>query len=187
MGPIAADFGDDIFNELYIKHNKRVHLLVLRMVKIREDAEDITQETFIRAYSHFHKLDARAPIFAWLCKIATNLCIDAARKNMNIQLISLEGCYVADQLEERCERIMKSINLGQNVEMEEMMLLVNKAMDTLPPHYCQVMILRVCEQLSAKETAKIMGISAAMVDTLLYRTRKRIKKLYLELSEGFQA
>jgi RNA polymerase sigma-70 factor (ECF subfamily) len=176
-------FDDEAFNALYKMHYKRIYALAYRMVRRREDAEDIAQETFLRAFRNFDKLDPRAPIFTWLCKIATNLCIDNARKGKNVQLISLDGCYVADILEQKCKLLMKVIDLGQNIDMEETLELIHKAMDALPPHYCQVLVLRGCEELPSKDVAKIMDISVSSVDTILHRARSKVKKIYQELFE----
>lgn len=170
------------FPAIFETHYPRIYAINYRMIQNREDAEDITQETFIRAYLNYKKLDPHAPVFAWLCKIATNLCIDTARKNKNIRIISLDTFYAAEPLQQRAEHFMKTINLGENIEMEEMVVLVNKALNTMPPHYSQVMVLRGCDEYPPKEVADIMGISVASVNTLFCRAKKKFKSIYQKLS-----
>lgn len=178
----ALEFSDHDFQVIVEQYYRRIYQMTYRMLKKKEDAEDITQETFVRAYSHYKKLDPRAPVFAWLCKIATNLCIDVARKKKKIRFISLDTCFSAELLEQKAKRLVEKVDLGVIIEMREIALLLNKAMNELPPHYCQVIVMRGCEGFSSKEVADVMGKSVSAIDTIFHRAKKKLREIYWEIA-----
>ncbi len=178
----SQTFDNAEFHSIYETHYARISAISRRMLHNKDDAEDIAQETFIRAYLNYGKLDPRAPVFAWLCKIATNLCIDTARKNKNIRVISLDTFYASETLQKRAEHFLKIINLGENIEMQEMVGLMNQVLNTMPPHYSQVIVLRGCDEYPPSEVADIMGISVTAVNNIFCRAKKKFKELYRELS-----
>src|SRR5579862_663616 len=73
------------FNEIVLRYKSKVYNYIYRMVRGVADAEDLTQETFVRAYLSIHSFQSRASLNTWLFRIATNLCIDFSRKQKKLQ------------------------------------------------------------------------------------------------------
>src|SRR5579863_4949493 len=73
------------FNEIVLRYKTKVYNYIFRMVHSALDAEDLTQETFVRAYLSIRSFQSRASLNTWLFRIATNLCIDFSRKNKKTQ------------------------------------------------------------------------------------------------------
>ncbi|HZO90552.1 MAG TPA: sigma-70 family RNA polymerase sigma factor, partial [Chthonomonadaceae bacterium] len=72
------------FNEIVLRYKQKVYNYIYRMVHSAPEAEDLTQETFVRAYTSIHSFESRASLNTWLFRIATNLCIDYSRKQKKV-------------------------------------------------------------------------------------------------------
>ncbi len=171
------------FRAIYQKHYGRVYSLNYNILKNKEDAEDLTQETFIRAYNNLTKIDPHVPIFAWLCRVATNLCIDRLRKTKDLTFMHLDTCITSYVLERQIANFIDAMDIGRELEMKENFKLVNQALEELSPNYYRVLMLRICEGLNSKEVAKILNKTVSGVDTLLFHAKKKFKSLYKQLVE----
>lgn len=171
------------FRAIYRKHYGRVYSLNYNMLRNKEDAEDLTQETFIRAYNNLSNIDPHVPIFAWLCRVATNLCIDKLRKTKDLTFMHLDTCITSNVLEQQIANFIDAMDIGRELEIKENFKLVNQAMEGLSPNYYRVLMLRICEGLNSKEVAKILNKTVSGVDTLLFRAKKKFKSIYKQLAE----
>lgn len=166
------------FMAIYQQHYKRIYSTAYQMLKNKEDAEDICQETFIRAYKNISAIDPEVPVYSWLCRVATNLCIDRVRKEKGRQAIDIDTLINPNSVHRSVAHIIEAMDVDHNIELKENVTLVGKIMDKMSPRYCQILMLRVCEELSSKEVAEILNITPTAVDTLFYRAKKKFKTLY---------
>ena len=165
---LKAVRGDhDAFNEMVRRHQAGVYNLAFRMTGNRQDAEDISQEAFIRAYNAIGSLDPFRPPGPWFRKIAVNVCLNRLEKHT---VLSLEDEYVsipsstpaADPgLETRI------IDLERSREIRSALL-------SLPPRYRAVVELRHYQELSYSEISETLGCLLSDVKSDLFRARRML-------------
>ncbi len=159
------------FNYLQKKYKSIVISLVRRMVKNEEDVEDITQETFIKAYNALSSFQFGYSFSAWLYRIASNNCIDFLRKK-RFQVISLNVKSHDSDDEEEMEIIDDSFMPDIKVLNDEKKRTLNDAFEKLPPNYKLILKLRHEEDLEYNEIAERLNIPIGTVKAHLFRARK---------------
>ncbi len=171
-----AKRGDkEAFTQLVHLYSDRVYNLALRILKNPDDAADVLQETFLAVYEKIHTFDGRADFFTWLYRIATNFSLMRLRKKKRTVLADedLEREFdTPDQVE---------IAEWQQVPLkgmlsEEFQKHLDEAVDSLPEIYKSVFILRDLENLSIKETSRILGITESNVKIRLKRARMYLRE-----------
>ena len=169
--------GDDgALNELIAKYKEPLFRFAYRYVADEQQALDITQETFVRAYFGIGRFRPRAKFVAWLYGIATNLCRDWARGKAHRQAqltVSLEEAATAAH--------SPAPTPAREAESHERMATLEAAIFELPHHLRTALILFALEGHSQQECAELLGISAKAVETRVYRARKLLKKMLHEL------
>ena len=152
---VAATAGDEAaFSELVERHRRELQAHAYRIVGSREDAEDLTQETFLRAWRMRESFQGRASFRAWLYRIATNTCLSA-----------LEAIPAADA---EPDEVL--------VTKETAHLAVLAAVQHLPPRQRAVLIVRDVLGWPAKETAALLGTSVASVTSAHQRARSTLRE-----------
>jgi RNA polymerase sigma-70 factor (ECF subfamily) len=171
------------FEELVNRYERRIWTLAKRMVQHREDAEDVTQETFLTALEHLDELRDEERFGAWLVQIATRHAFRVLEQRQRAPTISLETMtsemadeddgepiphpeFIADWRENPEELLMRA----------ETRQLIEQALNELPEKYRLVFLLRDVEGLSVKETAEALGISEANVKVRLLRARLQLRE-----------
>ncbi|MHB8840236.1 MAG: RNA polymerase sigma factor [Candidatus Aquicultor sp.] len=173
------------FVAIYEKHSKRIYNIAYHILKSKEDAEDISQETFIRAYKSIPAIDPGVPVFSWLCRVATNLCIDKIRKEKSRQPVHIDVFVNTSSMERKMANFFQVMDKDPILEPDERTALMGKIMDHMPPRYWQILMLRVCDGLPAKNVAEILNTTPSAVDTLLFRAKKKFKAIYQQLTLFF--
>ncbi|RKU19255.1 hypothetical protein C6500_11185 [Candidatus Poribacteria bacterium] len=168
--------GDDAaFDALVEKYQKSVHALVWRKIGDFHYAEEITQDTFLRAYQNLSTLRNPSQFLGWLYVIANRLCLNWQRKQKPaMQLQSLEDTPMEEIAEsdythyilERCEA----------AATEHRFEIVKKLLEKLPESERTVITLYYLGEMTAKEIGKFLGVSAGTVWTRLHRARKRLQE-----------
>jgi len=156
------------------------------MLNNAEDAEDISQETFISAYKSLHNFDTQRRFGPWIFRIANNLCIDFLRRR-KYQSVSLDehGGYLdeEDNFIQIPDKSPGPHKLAENAELKEIM---ERAISELPTKYRIVLVLRYIEDFTYREIADALEISVDTIKTHLHRGREMLKKkLRLNLGEGW--
>jgi RNA polymerase sigma-70 factor (ECF subfamily) len=165
------------FDDLAARHYRRVYSVVYRMLGNREEAEDVTQETFLRVYSRLDTFRHGASFAAWVRRIASNLCIDHLRRRRE-QNVSLD-----QQLESGVEQADESAGSrpDEKLEMAEDTRRVLEAMEELPPKQRAVLVLRHVEGLKIDEIAETLKMPQGTVKTMLFRGRQAVREMVGEL------
>lgn len=165
------------FEILYREYYVRVFGLCRRLLNSPQQAEDATQEVFMRAYKNFNKYKSDQPFWQWIAAIANNYCIDLLRKRVRTE--SLFGDE-ADELDH-----LESDNPGtlDNVLSMENVALVNSAIAGLPEKYRVPLILAYFNQSPYDEIATQLDISRNHVGVLLLRAKQQLRAS-LEQQQG---
>lgn len=167
------------FEFLFDKYRERIHAVAYRMVKDREDALEVTQEVFIRAYQGLHKFKTDSKFFTWLYRIAVNRSIDFIRSRKARPTVSMphneEGPLSASVADGKAEEP------SLRTELKEISEAVYRAVNELSEKHRAVFLLHAVEQLSYKEIAEVVGCSLGTVMSRLFYSRKKLQQ-HLEQS-----
>ena len=171
------------FEELILKHEKIVYNLALRMMNHSEDAMDISQEVFLKAYRSLANFDERSAFSTWLYRITHNTCIDEIRKRKGKQTYSLE-----EDLESEDGSMQRQVADDGDTPEESLMRKEQKseilrALDTLSEEHKAAIILRDVKGLSYEEIAEILELSLGTVKSRINRARTQLKTEILKIRE----
>jgi RNA polymerase sigma-70 factor (ECF subfamily) len=167
--------GDDkeAFEELVRRHQHRVFAVAGGILRRREDAEDIAQQVFVKAYFSLKRFDQRAAFSTWLYKITVNECWDLLRKKKVRPLL-----YESDLSEEQArqfgapdERRAEEPDISERLEARQR---VENLMEGLDARDRTMLILKEVEGFAVEEIAEILGLNANTVKVRLFRARRRI-------------
>ena len=171
------------FEELILKHEKIVYNLALRMMNHSEDAMDISQEVFLKAYRSLTNFDERSAFSTWLYRITHNTCIDEIRKRKGKQTYSLE-----EDLESEDGSMQRQVADDGDTPEESLMRKEEKseilhALDTLSEEHKAAIILRDVKGMSYEEIAEILELSLGTVKSRINRARNQLKTEILKIRE----
>ena len=169
------------FNQLVKKHYKNIYNKAYSLTSHREDAEDLTQETFLRAFRFFDSYDPKVPFEAWLNKIMRNAWIDEYRKsakyrNPKITIISLDAKIITEDGEMYIDVADNSTNPEPLAERDEFVESVYKAINELKPEFREVLILADIQNKSYEAIAEITNTNVGTVRSRIHRARNEIRE-----------
>ena len=180
----AKDGDKKALSLLVQTYSERIYNLALKILRNREDAEDVLQESFMTVVEKINSFDGRSSFFTWIYRVATNASLMKLRKK---RMIFTEFPDNPD-LEKSFENLA-FVDLSQdpsfNLDNKELKKILDKAIGALPEIYRAVFILRDLEYLSIRETSKILEISEENVKIRLRRARLFLRDKITEYySEG---
>ncbi len=164
------------FERLLQKYRKSVYYMLLKMVKNADDAEDLTQEAFAKAFNSIEKFDSKFAFSTWLFRIATNNCIDFIRKK-RVQTVSIDQPIDGD--DGSSMRIdVKDDNLDPNESLlkQQRKRYLRMAIDRLPEKYRVLVDLRYFQEFSYEEVANELQIPLGTVKAQLFRARELLNQ-----------
>ncbi len=172
---LSAQQGDQqAFAHIVQSYQRPVYNLCYRMLGNRQEAEDATQETFIRAYTHLDRVNPDRKFLNWVLTIASNHCVDRLRKR-RMTITSLED----DPYVERTP-MPESIDPHRSAERREAADQVQQWIDQLAPDYRTPVVLLYWYGYSYEEIATTMGISVSAVKSRLHRARKQLAQMIVQ-------
>ncbi|WP_317131663.1 RNA polymerase sigma factor [Formosa maritima] len=164
------------FTILVDQYKDLVFTLALRMLKNREEAEEVSQDTFIKVFKSLQKFKGDSKFSTWIYKVAYNTCLDRIKRNKRQQQV------VA--IDEYTEKYVKSIdNALNNMVEEERLLAIQDCINFLPNDDGFLLTLYYFEEQSLAEISNIVGISANHVKVKLYRSRQKLATILKERLE----
>lgn len=181
--PAVSSTGDD-FAALYEKYRRPIHSYIYRLLGSQEDANDVTQEVFIRAFSSWNELYDHEHLSPWLYRIATNLCVDLLRRRKRISWWPLTRQKRSS--EERFESGMEDDSLLQDsggIPQVAERELIRRTLAGMPHDYAIVLVLSAAQGVPYQEIASIVGISPNAAATRISRAKRMFAELYARLSE----
>lgn len=169
--------GDErAFRELLTRYQARVYSLAYRMLRVREDAEDITQETFVRMFRAARRYDPERPFSSWLFTIASRLCIDHIRRR-RLPTVSMFQRESGSHEEWTLELPDPGPRPEEQAEQAEEDRRMRALVDRLPEHYRIVVMLRHQEDLSYEEIAEALDLPLGTVKARIHRARALLRGL----------
>jgi RNA polymerase sigma-70 factor, ECF subfamily len=164
-----------LYHDLIRPHERSVYMMALSFVKNEADAEDIAQEAFLKAFRNLSTFRGESRFSTWLISITLNEARSRLRQQTIIRMEPLDdpddGGVVSPALLRDWREIPSEV-----VERQEIRQILQEAVISLPTIYRQVFQLRDVEDLSVKETAEALGISAPSVKVRLHRARTMLQK-----------
>lgn len=175
------------YGELIYRYQDRIYRFSLRLTRCSQEAEDLTQETFMRAWRYLHNYKPGYRFVTWLYAIANNLHLDRLKKRGRLKTVSLDKEH---DNRDPLLTMMESPNPGP--EEETLNNLVNEeireVIDSLPDLYRNILILRFVELLSYEEIGEALEIPAGTVKTRIFRARNMLwSSLIASKGEAFEA
>ncbi len=172
----AQTGGEEAFTELVNRYEGNIYRLARHITQNPEDAEDVLQETFLKAYEHLADFQGNSKFYTWLVRIAVNQALMKLRKRKSDASVSLDDPYDTGE-----ENLVREIavwepNPEQTYSQEEIRSILERAVDSLPPTFRAVFALRDIEELSTEETAAILNLSVPAVKSRLLRARLRLRE-----------
>jgi RNA polymerase sigma-70 factor (ECF subfamily) len=161
------------FEKLLEKYRAPVYSICLRMVRNRDDAQDLAQDVFVKIFNKLDRYNPSFPFSSWLYRITSNLCIDFLRKNKRT-VFSLDRPISGDDGEMPRQFPTGDIGPDRELELKEEMLILEDAIAGLPEHYRMIVLLRHQEHLSYDEISETLGIPLGTVKARIHRARKMI-------------
>jgi RNA polymerase sigma-70 factor (ECF subfamily) len=166
------------FNEIVLRYKGKVYNYVYRMVHSPLDAEDLTQETFVRAYMSIRSFQSRASLNTWLFRIAMNLCIDFSRKNKKTQGLTMSLSQDGDGEDDDTQRDIPDTSYDpQRLMMnKELGARLNEALMELPIKLRTVVLMYDIEGLAYDEIASVIGCPLGTVKSRLFNARSALRE-----------
>jgi RNA polymerase sigma-70 factor (ECF subfamily) len=170
----------DAFEMLTTRHEQRVYSLAMRMLRQEQDAEDVTQQTFLSALENLDGFRGEAMFSTWLLRIASHAALKVIRKREGLKTVSLEA---ATEESEGFDYVPHPEFIAdwrqspeQVVEKHEIQRLLDEALARLDENHRLVFLLRDVEGLSIRETAEALGLSEANTKVRLLRARLQLRE-----------
>jgi RNA polymerase sigma-70 factor (ECF subfamily) len=161
----------DAFGELVLKYMRRAYFAALGIVGSHDDAMDLSQDAFARAFRARKRLDPDRPFYPWLYQILRRLCFNHLR-NQRTRRARLEEA--AGWLADRARSEAAATAPDRTVERAELRARLEAAIATLRPHEREVIVMREFEGLTYREIADLLGIPIGTVMSRLYAARRRL-------------
>jgi RNA polymerase sigma-70 factor (ECF subfamily) len=170
-----AKSGDEIaYRTLLEKYERAVFSICLRMVRNRDEANDLAQDAFIKVFSMLERYNPSYAFSSWLFKITSNLCIDYLRKR-RIETFAMDEPISGDKGDIQRQYEAPDPDPETEYIRKEKMERLSEAVENLPPHYRIMLILRHQENLSYEEIAGSLEIPLGTVKARIHRAREMLK------------
>lgn len=163
------------FADIVSLYQHKLYQVCYRMLSNKQEAEDIAQEAFVRAYMNLHTFDQKRKFSTWLYRIATNLCIDRIRKKkpdyyLDAEVGGTEGLDLYSQIateDQLPEETLVQMELQERIQYE---------IGRLPDKYRSVIVLKYIEELPLQEISDILDMPLGTVKTRIHRGREALRK-----------
>jgi RNA polymerase sigma-70 factor (ECF subfamily) len=184
---LAQQGRDSAFRELIRRYERPVFSLIYRMVRDRELAEDLAQDTFIKVLNHIDKYRPEFKLSSWLFKIANNAAIDHLRRRQ-LDTVSIDGsphAQTADAVEAtRFDVVDQQESALDEMEARELGASIEKAIAGLRPEYRSCIMLRHVEGRSYEEIAATLDLPLGTVKTYIHRARHELREALEDLRDS---
>ncbi|MFB0938495.1 MAG: RNA polymerase sigma factor [Urechidicola sp.] len=164
------------FSVLVERYQNMVFALALKMLKHREESEEVSQDTFIKVYKSLSKFNGESKFSTWIYRIAYNTCLDRIKKNSkynnNVEINEITS-----------NEISHTESIFDSLENKERSIIVKQCMDKLPEDERIIIHLFYFEELNLKEIVEIVSMTEGNVKVKLFRARKKLFSIFKESVE----
>jgi RNA polymerase sigma-70 factor (ECF subfamily) len=163
------------FSELVRRYENKIFRLAMHITQNREDAEDVLQETFLKAYEHLDQFQGNSKFYTWIVRIAVNQALMKLRKRKTDKTVSIDETIDTGEDTVAREIAAWDENPEERYTREEMNEILSSAVEALAPPYRAVFVLRDVEEFSTEETAEALNLSIPAVKSRLLRARLQLR------------
>lgn len=163
QNPLSREMG---FRQLIQTYQKKVYNVIRRMVLIHEDADDLTQNTFIKAYQNIDRFQGNSSLFTWLYRIGTNEALGFLEKKKKRFFFSLDGYQ---------EKLESYIDQSGSLDGDQIQIKLQKALLTLPDKQRLVFHLKYQDELTYDQMSEITGTSVGALKASYHHAVKKIE------------
>jgi len=172
----AREGDKSAFGELVRRYEGKIFRLAQHVTQNREDAEDVLQETFMKAYEHLDQFKGDSKFYTWIVRIAVNQALMKLRRRKTDKTVSIDETIDTGE-----DTVVREIaawdeNPEQQFSRDELGSILDTAVRSLEPLYRSVFVLRDIEDLSTEETAEALGLSVPAVKSRLLRARLQLRE-----------
>lgn len=172
------------FDGIVTKYRNTVYATIYNMVRSEEDAWDLAQETFVKAWRHIAGFRGQSKLSTWLHRIAANVAIDWVRRKQIESGVEFDDTIALDQIEPGSATAPHTEPLPhQRLQCHEIQARIDAALALLSPEHRAVMLLREVEGLHYEEIAETLGCSMGTVMSRLFYARKKLQTLLRDVYE----
>jgi RNA polymerase sigma factor (sigma-70 family) len=173
----AAKGGDEgAFETLFNRHQRKIFMLALRYTRVREDAEDIVQQTFQKAFVHLQRFEGKSSLSTWLTRIAINQALMLLRSRRGLREVLIGDSSGDEEATPALEPADTNPDPEARFLQREKTEILSAAMRQLGPGLRKTIELRELGELSNRDTAAHLGVSIGTVKTRVFRARKELAK-----------
>jgi len=171
----ALSGDQEAFRKLRHKYHDAIYNLIYRMIREKEEVEDLTQEAFIKAFTSLSSFNEEFAFSTWLYKIATNNCIDYIRRK-KLQKFSIDKPIESKDSDFSFELPDSTYEPDKDMIALQRKKLLDEAINALPPKYRRVIRMRHTEEKEYQEIADILGLPLGTVKAHIFRARELLYK-----------
>jgi RNA polymerase sigma-70 factor (ECF subfamily) len=164
------------FEILVERHARKIFFAARRMTRTREDAEDVVQQSFQKAFVHLHQFEGKSSFSTWLTRIAINEALILLRKSRGLREVLINDLTEGEETLFALEISDSGPNPEDRYSQRERQRILFLALNELPHGMRKAIQLRELGERSTEETARIMGISAGAVKTRLFHGRRKLRE-----------
>lgn len=168
----AATGDNEAFESIVLEYEKPIYLYCLRMTNSQTEAEDLTQEVFIKVYRNLKKFKGNSKLSTWIYRIAYNTCVDASRKK---KVAVCSDDYAMGKV-----KITSELQPDEQIILQEELDTVKKCITKLKYDYKTSVILRDIRQHTYQEISEIMDMPLGTVKANISRARRQLKNCFLK-------
>ena len=174
---VAARNGDEqAFETLFKRYQRKTFAVVLRYARVVEDAEDIVQQSFYKAFAHLSQFQGESSFSTWLTRIAINEALMFLRRIRLTREVSIDSIGDAAGSPAILEKLDSNPNPENRCSQREEVRILSKAVRNLSPRLRTTIVLRELRELSTSETACCMGLSVAAVKARIFHGKRKLRQ-----------
>ncbi len=171
------------FDPLILKYRERLFCIIYNLTSNREDAADLTQETFIKAFRSIKRFKGKSSFFTWLYRIGINATLSHLKRNRFRRFFSFEDIVEEGGSRELLEALAQKTHSDKSALLKELQEKLNEALQKLSPNHRTVVVLFEIEGLSHQEISEVMNCSIGTVRSRLHYAKRQLQaslKEYLQ-------
>ena len=166
------------FEELVTRYRERVYGLAYGLARNEHDAQDLCQETFIRAWRSIGRFRGQSSVYTWLYRITTNLTIDMIRRKSRATMVEFDDGVGRDpERDRRGVELVGGTLPSEEAQRTDLRTAIDHALEQLTPDHRTVILLKDFEGMEYKEIAKVVGCSPGTVMSRLFYARRHLQRL----------
>ncbi len=174
---VAAQNGDGHAFEILVgRHERRIFFAARRITRTREDAEDVVQQSFQKAFTHLRKFEGRSAFSTWLTRIAITEALMFLRRSRGLREVLIDDLSGNEETTTALEVPDSSPDPEAIYSQREWAEMLSLAMNELPPGIRKAIQLRELDERSSEETARIMGISVSALKGRMFHGRRKLRE-----------